>query len=68
MSAEEVLKSDEWQELKTIFGDEAPRGAHYFQTPQYSDDGSGYFVSVIHGEKGSKKSFVYLGWMPAICL
>jgi hypothetical protein len=68
IDAATVLKSEEWAALQSHFNkDEQPRGAHYFATPEFKDDGAGYAVMVIHGDQRTKVSAVYIGWMPAIC-
>ena len=67
MKKQEVLASEEWELIAPLFGDEQPKGAHYFKTVDYEGNGDDLQIFVIHGEKGTKKSVVYLGWMPALC-
>jgi len=67
LTAKEVLASEEWSAVQDLFGEEKPKGAHYFETAGFQDDAAGLRVAVIHGENGTKKSVVYLGWLPALC-
>jgi hypothetical protein len=67
MNESQVLDSEEWQVLAQEFGDEAPKGAHGFQSKGFEDDAAGLRLVVVHGKKNTKKSVVYLGWMPALC-
>jgi len=67
MTAEQVLKSEVWEVLEGEFKGEKPTGAHFFQTPGFEENGAGDALMVVHGDKDTKMSLVYLGWFHVLC-